>query len=319
MARKAQYDHRALAELLSAQQQVISRSQSLGCGLSAGALRHRTRPDGPWRVVLPGVYLVNSESPSTVQREVAASLYAGNGSVITGAAALYHHGMWRAATDKIDMLVPAPRRLQSIDFARIRRTTRLPKEMWTAGGMRYAPPPRAVADAVSILTAGNEVRAIVADAVQRRLCTITELTAELSDGPVRGSSRLRQALAEVVDGVRSVAEGDLRKLLLRGRIPMPCFNARLFVGQEFLAMPDAWWPDKGVVVEVDSREWHLSPQDWERTMRRHAEMSAQGIIVLHFSPRQITHQPDQVLAAIRKALESAAARPLPFIRTIPAS
>ena len=46
------------------------------------------------------------------------------------------------------------------------------------------------------------------------------------------------------------------------------FNARLYVGSEFVAVPDAWWPDVGVAVEVESREWHLSPEDWERTMRR---------------------------------------------------
>jgi len=116
-----------------------------------------------------------------------------------------------------------------------------------------------------------------------------------------------------------VAEGDLRDLLLRGRIPMPYFNAKLFVDGAFLAMPDAWWPAVGVAVEVDSREWHLSPADWERTLRRHAEMSACGIIVLHFTPSQIRCEPERVLAAIKKALMSAAGRPRLGIRTVPAS
>ena len=35
-------------------------------------------------------------------------------------------------------------------------------------------------------------------------------------------------------------------------------------GETFLARPDAWWLKAGVVVEVDSREWHLSPEDWRR-------------------------------------------------------
>jgi very-short-patch-repair endonuclease len=319
MTRKAQYDHAALAKTLDAQLYVISRSQALACGLTAAALRYRTRPNGPWRILLPAVYLVDAREPTIPQREVAAMLYAGDGSMITGIAALWRHEIRHPLSDVVDVLVPAARKLQSTGFAQVWRTTRLPARPWMAGGVRFAPPPRAVADAALTLTASDEVRAIVADAVQRSRCTIPELTAELSGGPVRGSARLRQALAEVASGVRSVAEGDLRNLLRRGRVPVPYFNARLFAGEVFLGMPDAWWPDVGVAVEVDSREWHLSPADWERTLRRHAEMSAHGIIVLHFTPGQIRREPERVLAAINKALASAAGRPALDIRTVPAS
>jgi very-short-patch-repair endonuclease len=319
MTRTAQYDHAALRKTLDDQLQVISRPQSLACGMSVGALRHRTRPDGPWRVLLPGVYLVNAAVPSMLQQEVAATLYAGEGSVITGVAALLHHGIRHPICEKIDVLVPAARKIQSTDFARFWRTTRLPARSWLAGGLRLAPPARAIADAALVITAVDEVRAMVADAVQRNKCTIPQLITELSEGPVRGSARLRQAVSEVTAGVRSVAEGDLRHLLQRGRLPMPYFNAKLYVGEVFLAMPDAWWPAAGVAVEVDSREWHLSPGDWERTMARHARMSAHGIIVLHFTPGKIRRDPEGVLAAIRNALKSAAGRPALSVRTVPAA
>jgi very-short-patch-repair endonuclease len=84
-----------------------------------------------------------------------------------------------------------------------------------------------------------------------------------------------------------------------------------------IAMPDAWWPDAGLAVEVDSREWHLSPADWERTMRRHARMTAYGIVVLHFSPRQIRSEPVTVVATIRAALSSVRTKPT-GIRALPA-
>ena len=48
-------------------------------------------------------------------------------------------------------------------------------------------------------------------------------------------------------------------------------------------------------------------------------MSAHGIIVLHFTPRQIKREPERMLEAIRKALASAAGRPPLDIRTVPAS
>jgi hypothetical protein len=100
---------------------------------------------------------------------------------------------------------------------------------------------------------------------------------------------------------------------------MPLFNASLYDGDTFIAKPDGWWPDAGVAAEVDSREWHLRPADWERTMARHDRMAAAGIILLHFPPRQIRSEPAQVVEMIRGALERGRMRsPLP-IRTIPCS
>jgi very-short-patch-repair endonuclease len=121
---------------------------------------------------------------------------------------------------------------------------------------------------------------------------------------MQGSAHFRAALEEVVAGVRSIAEAELRHLILRGRLPEPMFNARLLVGDELIAIADAWWPEFGVVVEADSKEWHLLPEHWEQTMARHARLTALGILVLHFTPRQIREEPEKVLSTIRQALVS---------------
>src|SRR5689334_1121412 len=52
------------------------------------------------------------------------------------------------------------------------------------------------------------------------------MVAELEAGPSAGSALLRAALAEVADGVRSVAEADLRVLILRSDLPRPASSAR---------------------------------------------------------------------------------------------
>jgi hypothetical protein len=103
---------------------------------------------------------------------------------------------------------------------------------------------------------------------------VWQLAEELDRGPVQGSARLRRALAEVADGVRSAEEGNLRSLIKRERLPDPMYNPRLYAGEEFIAVPDAWWREACVAAEVDSRQWHLSPGDWERTLERHARRSA---------------------------------------------
>lgn len=176
---------------------------------------------------------------------------------------------------------------------------------------------RAVADTARLLADVRDTRAVVADAVQQGRCTVAELAAELRQAPIRGSAMFRSVLGEVADGIRSTAEADLRKLIRAARLPAPLYNASLFIGDLFLARPDAWWPDAGVAAEVDSRQWHLSPADWDRTRARHDEMGAAGIIPLHFSPRQIRRESEDVVRLIRDALRRGLERPPLPIRTIP--
>ena len=91
-----------------------------------------------------------------------------------------------------------------------------------------------------------------------------QLAAELRAGPKQGTSALRAALEEVADGIASVAEADLRKVIKNGGLPKAMYNPQLLAGAECLGRPDAWWPEAGAACEVDSQEWHLSLANWER-------------------------------------------------------
>jgi hypothetical protein len=317
MPRGSDFDKRGLTDLLRKQHKVITREQALGCGMTVKAVRYRLRQDGPWQRLLPGVYVAQTGLPSDDQRDMAALLYAGPHSVLTGAAALRRHGIV-VRGNAVDVVVPDTVGRVDAGFARLHRTVRLPRGFCIAGEVRYALPPRAVADAARWLTDLGEVRAVVAGAVQRGMCPVGRLVEELEQGPRQGSANLRRALAEVADGVRSAAEGRFHALIKRAGLPMPLFNPRLFAGRAFLAVPDCWWPDEGVVAEVDSRAWHLSPREWENTLARQARMAAAGIIVLHFPPNRIYTEPKEVIAEIRSALAAGRGRSLPQVRTLPA-
>jgi hypothetical protein len=307
-----------LGELLDQQFSVVSRGQLLSLGMKDSALQWRVRAGGPWQGLLPGVYLGLTGAPNLLQKEMAALLYAGPGSLITGPLALMHHGLRSPGLlEMVDVLVPARRQRLSTGFVRLHRTHRMPSRMVSTGPLRLVLVARAVADTVRLLTELRDVRAVVADAVQRERCTVADLAAELSEGAIRGSATFRSVLAEVTDGIRSTAEGDLRDLIRAARLPMPLFNPSLFVDGTFLARPDAWWPEAGVSAEVDSREWHLGPADWDRTRTRHDLMCAAGIFPLHFSPRQIRREPAGVVRLIKDALDRGLQRPPLPIRTIP--
>jgi hypothetical protein len=318
MAKLSSFDQVALERLIDRQHGVVSRKQAYACAMTESALRHRSRPGGPWQTVLPGVFLTATGELTSRKRAAAAYLYAGPGMAVTGPAALAWHGLAAEPGHYVDVLVRSGCRRQGVRFARLHRTEFEPNVAFVDGAVCYAPPARAVADTVRQLSGLAEIRAVVAAGVQRGRVHIWQLAEELDRGPSRGSAGFRQALAEVAAGVRSAAEADLLGLIRRARLPMPLLNPRLYADGKFLASPDAWWPDAGVAVEVDSRQWHLSPAAWEQTMARHARMSSRGIIVLHYSPSQIRSAGDQVAAEIRAALAAGRSRSLPPVAVVPA-
>ena len=210
-----------LRELLDEQLAVASRGQLLALGMNDRAMQYRLRPDGPWQALLPGIYLAVTGTPTFEQKEMAALLYAGPESLVTGRAALWHHGIGSGwPPDVVDVLVPAERQRVDVNFVRLHRTARLPAAEAVAvpagagpggtgptgagpagagpgGPLRLAPVPRAVADTAWQLTSVDDVRAVVADALGSGRCTLDELTAELNEGPIRGSALFRSALADL--------------------------------------------------------------------------------------------------------------------------
>ncbi len=316
MPRIAKFDADSIARTLAGQQAIIGRGQAMACGMTAKAVRHRIRPGGPWQVVLPGVYLAGRGTLTDRQRAMAAWEHAGRAIAITGPAAVAWYRIPVDKSEVVDVLVPHDCRRGDVGFVRIHRTRVLPRAFYWDGKVGYADPARAVADTVRAMTELSDVRAVVAAGVQRGKVQLWHLEQELRIGPVRGSALLRRALAEVSAGARSAAEADLLTLIRQSTLPEPLYNPRLFVGKDFLASPDAWWPEFGVAVEVDSRAWHLSPGDWERTLARHARMTAEGILVLHFPPARVRKDRRAVVNEMRSVLDRSRG-PLPHIRTMP--
>jgi hypothetical protein len=308
-----------MGRVLQEQHHVITREQALECGMPPSTIARQVGPGGPWQRLLPGVYLAVTGAVTQDQREMAALLYAGPRSLVTGPAAVRRHRMHSAGPDVVDVLIPWATRRQSTGFVRVRRTRLMPERIYATGPIRFTKPARAVADTARSLTRWDDVRQVVCEAVQHRACTVGELAEELCGGPAKGSAWFRQALAEIDDGVRSVAEADARLLILRSDLPRPMFNARLYDEDgAFIAMVDAWWEEAGVAAEVDSRAYHLTAEDQDRTTERHDRLIAQGILALHFSPKRLKTDPSGVLSDIRDAIGKGRSRPRLPIKALPA-
>lgn len=91
MPKRSAFDAERLRQVLRAQHHVITRQQALLCGLPTSTLDRYIAPSGRWQRLLPGVYLALTGAATQDQLEMAALLYAGPRSLITGSAAVRRH------------------------------------------------------------------------------------------------------------------------------------------------------------------------------------------------------------------------------------
>ncbi len=290
-------------------------------GIPSGTITSRTRPGGPWQRLLPRVYLLQTGPPDHRQRALAAVLYAaesgsdplsGETAALTGGAALALLGIREAPYTPADVLIRAPRRLAGSPDVRPYPTTRWPRTI-TVSGIPSTRPVRAAADfAARTEEPADRIRSVLAQVVQSGWCHPQDLHTELRAARLLARPAIRAAAAELLAGVRSVAEAQARDTLSATDLPTPLWNARLHTPDgTFLASPDAYWPDEGVALEIDSAEYHYTRDSWHATLRRRLRLESHGILVVSVTPSMIRDTPGEVLAALRAFLALAEARPAP--------
>lgn len=315
------YDKAALTRVLRLQHGVIARDQALACRLTRDMIAYRVRCGGPWLRLLPATYAATTGSPTSDQRAMAALLYAGPVSVITGARAIRQHGLDCEGTEPVDVLVPGSCQRKSTSFVRIQRTARMPEEKFIRGSFRFAPVARAIGDTVRAMSHLNDAETLVCRAIQRGKCSLTDLQRELAEGPVSGSRLFREAVRGAEAGIWSTAEGDLLRLIERAGIEKPLCNPMLYTldGSAFLGCPDMWWPRAGVAAQVDSRQYHQEALGYAKTLKDHNRMAKAGINVLHWLPWSIRKEGRTVIAELRDALREGNSRPPLPILTMPSA
>ncbi|MCF6522821.1 type IV toxin-antitoxin system AbiEi family antitoxin domain-containing protein [Streptomyces sp. JJ36] len=311
------------------QQDVATRTQLAAAGVPPRTVSHRCR-SGVWQRPLPGVVVLHSGPLTWQQRYRSALLYAGarrgaagagrsGAALITGVAALSAYRLRCAPAPEhvreVDVLVPEWCGVRSRGGVRVHRTKRLPRAVLLDGRLPVAPLRRAVADAVRGRGGqGVTVPGLLHEVVQTGRLAPDQLAEELRAAQLSGREDVAGVLEEVADGARSPAEGLARGVVLATDLPRPLWNPRLTLDGAFLAVPDAYWPRHGVILEVDSKRHHWAVEDWEATMARHNRLAALGFRVLHVSPKQVRDRPGEVVAALRAALTAGPHGPVTRVR-----
>lgn len=308
----------AVRALLAQQDDVITRAQLREHGLSTATIRWNAGRG--WRLILPHVFGMSRERPTTRQRQVAALLWAGPGSVLSGASAARLHGVTSAdPLARVHVLVPAPRSSRTSAFAHVRRTVLHDAAVVSRGPLRLSSPARSAVDAAREARTHDARSAILIESVQRGIATLDDLAEWVHRLRPRDAAPLHAPLAEAASGAWSVPESELLDLVAGSVVlPVAWANPVLTLPSGVaLTTPDVWFDDVAMAVMVHSHRHHSQGEQWDDTVDKDGDLVAAGVVVAGVTPHRIRERPDAVLARLERAYLAARARPRPDVRATP--
>lgn len=290
-------DEAAIARLAIDQHGMVTTAQLSAAGFGSKAIRRRM--DGGWLSrVHDGVYLIGLFAGPFGQ-EMAALLACGPRAIISHASAAAVHRLRRRPIAMVDIaaLGTSTGRREGI---RAHRFAALhPSEVMVAGGIRVTTPARTLLDlAASTSSAGLE--RLTEEAQVQGIVTRSDLLAVLRRGTGRpGVRKLRDVVGPEDEPTftRSEAELQLRRLIRAAELPQARTNVRV-AGW----LVDAVWDRQRLVVEVDGYRFHRTRAKFERDRRMDGRLLMAGYRVLRVTWRQLTREPELVVAMIATAL-----------------
>jgi hypothetical protein len=261
-------------------------------GVDKDRIRRALR-SGRWQEPLPGVIVLHSGSPTRRERLVAALAWAGEDGRLSHTSALHLlgaridepvarlrvagvRGDYVSPPDAglVQLSVPHGRHLRSAGFVVVHQTRR-PLGDLVVDGLRTTTAARAVIDVAVTAQRRGDVDHVVADVLQKDLARLEDLVAEVRLAGRRATTWLKDAVADAARGMRSVGESELRRVIVRARLPEPEWGAEIET-QAGTYFVDAYWRRQRVAAEADGASFHLSAQDWERDLRRQKRDSRGG-------------------------------------------
>lgn len=289
---------RALLRLAAAQEDVLTRDQALGLGLSRHSLTRLVEQER-WQRLTPGLFLVHTGTAAWPSLAWGGVLLGGEGARLGHEAAAHAHGLIDEPPDPITVLVPHHVQVQDRSpwaFVRERPGARSPR-------VTGSPPRTLIADTVLDLCldgSASRVEDWVTRAVQRRM-----VTTALVKRALRRRSRHphRALLAELLTDVAQGAESPLELRYLRDverRHGLPA-GLRQVVDAEGTARRDVLYVDLGVVVELDGRRGHEAEGAF-RDMRRDNKATADGLVSLRYGFADVHGQPCVVAREVAAVL-----------------
>ncbi|MFP5023115.1 hypothetical protein [Pseudonocardia phyllosphaerae] len=283
------------AGLVERQHGLVTRAQALGAGLSPDAIDRRLATRR-WVPVHPRVYREASHPAGDEQRVRAAVLWAGDGAVLCGAAAVWWHGLLEhapggpGAVTAVGVTVPRRRAPRPRAGVVVRRRELDPADVVEHRGVLVTAP------ALSVLEACTELPEAAATALLQRVLTRPGalpalLAAQVRNLGAHGSGPSGRLLTAVVrrSGVAALVR-------LRGALTEAGVGGWTCGHDVAGVVPALAFPRARLAVEFHGAT------DEESTAWRRGVLRRHGWRVLTLDPADPAHRPAQVLAAVRFAV-----------------
>ena len=289
-----------IAALAGGQGGAVSRAQLAGLGLGVAAIDHRLRA-GKLHVVFRGVYAVGHRALRREGAWWAAILACGDGAALSHASAAAAWDLRPSRSGRIDVTVPARKRIRQRGLAAHRPRRIDADEVTRLGGIPITSPARTLLDVSSDGLRGRRLAAALDRAERLRILDFAELHRLVARYPHRpGTPEIATLLSHYTADVsltRSELEARFLALCERFELPRPAVNA-VVEGHEV----DFLWRRAGLIVEVDGYAFHRSPSVFAEDRERDVGLVLAGYRVLRFTWGQVTRRPSYVARAVRRAL-----------------
>jgi hypothetical protein len=295
----------SIGTLAARQYGLVSRHQAMHAGMSPSAISRRLA-SGEWLQADYRVYLI-AGTPITWHQQLLAACLAGPAVASHRSAAR----LWGFPVDGADEILEVTalrhrrRHASGVVWHESRRLEQ--RYVATVDAIPVTTPLRTVIDLAVVLDVDELERALYS-AMRLHIATVEGIERTLEDlGALRhGRKRARAVLRRAREHERppdTVIEFEFLQLLRRAGIPLPHPQVEIRDEDgELVGRADFAYPERRIVVELDSSRWHSIGIDRENDADRDRRMRDLDYRILRVSRKMLRHQPDDVIEWFRAEL-----------------
>ena len=292
---------RRLARRASKQLGLVTREQLKAIGVSRGQVA-RLLSSGRLVEICGGVYLLGGAPSGDLVDLVAACL--ATGGVASHRSAAHLHGLVDLAPSRPELIVGSTRGARQGPLVH-RSNDLIPRDIIRIQGIRTTNPTRTLVDLGAVVSA-EVLETALERALHSRLTTFDRLVRRFFEVARCGRTGVGPLRALLVDRDPRLApaESDLETLLLQilrdFGLPDPVRQLVVDVGGESFRL-DVAYPELKIFIEGDGFGAHTTRKAFERDRERQNLLVIDGWLPLHFTWRQLCHDPNRVGAHVLAA------------------
>ncbi len=280
--------------LTERQRGVVTRRQLQALGLSEAGIRWRL--ERGWLIRLhPSVYTLGNRILAPRGHLLAAVLAGGPEALLSHKSAGSVWGLLASTQASVDVTIPGTSR-DPYPGIRRHRTRRLhPEDISANDGIPVTSVARTILDLAGVLRP-QQLLEVIEQADRLEILDFAALRRAIDRRPnVRGVAHLGHIIREYagVPDTKSQLERDFLALITEVGLPRPLLNTKV-AGLTV----DVYWPQWGLVVELDSRAYHLNPRQFEADRIRDAKIQRLDLRGLRVTNRRMRTAAGEVIEDI---------------------